>query len=78
MENNFPAVTFPEFFCCVTRSATISLAAKIPKRCMISLLLKMDYGKPVNEPPRGRTRKGAGAVALTGLNRNDLVVTYQY
>jgi hypothetical protein len=34
--------------------------------------------KPVNEPPRGRTRKGAGAVALTGLNRNDIIVTYQY
>jgi MscS family membrane protein len=33
----------------VTRSAKISLIAKIPKRFMISILSKMNYSKPNNE-----------------------------
>ena len=54
----------------VTQSAKISLIAKIPKLCMISILSKMDYCKPnmkpVNEPPRGRPFGGGGSILNTG------------
>ena len=42
---------------CVTQSAKISLIAKIPKRSMISILSKMDYGK-LNNKNRLRSRSG--------------------